>query len=211
MTLLVLDAQAEAEYIAERRAKGLDRYDEVWDGVYVMSPLANNEHQRLATRLASIMDIVIGMELEGTALCGCNVSDQDDEWTHNYRCPDVAVFLAETKAADRGPYWQGGPDFAVEVTSPGDRTWEKLDFYAKVGVRELVVVERKPWELIFLSLEDGKMIEKSRVALNADKEFSSAIVPFSFRLIMRANRPTIEVKHVDGRGWYAQGDPILPL
>ena len=28
---------------AERRAWGGDRFDEVWDGVYVMSPIANNQ------------------------------------------------------------------------------------------------------------------------------------------------------------------------
>ena len=61
MTTLILDSQAELQILADRRAKGLDRYDEVWDGVYIMSPLANNEHQKLASRLTTIMDLVVGM------------------------------------------------------------------------------------------------------------------------------------------------------
>lgn len=205
MTTLVLDTLAEQIILADRRARGLDRYDEVWDGVYVMSPLANNEHQKLALRLASVMDLVIDMELGGTSYCGCNVSDQEHDWKYNYRCPDVAVFLANTSAKDRGAHWQGGPDFAIEVTSTGDKTWDKLDFYAKVGTRELLIVEREPWELILLRLQSGKLCEVGRIGLTSSAELPSEQVPLSFHLMTKDNRPTIEVKHRDGRTWYAAG------
>ena len=46
MSLLVSDPELKERLLAERRASGGDRYDEVWDGVYVMSPLADDEHQR---------------------------------------------------------------------------------------------------------------------------------------------------------------------
>lgn len=205
MTTLVLDPLAEQEILADRRAKGLDRYDEVWDGVYVMSPLANNEHQKLALRLAIVMDLVVDQELDGTSFCGCNVSDQEHDWKHNYRCPDVAVFLADTSAKDRGAHWEGGPDFAIEITSPGDKTWDKLDFYAKVGTRELLIVERNPWELILLRLQNGKLHEVGRREITSNTELPSEQVPVSFRLMTKNNRPAIEVKHHDGRTWYAQG------
>ena len=209
MTTLILDTFAEAAYIADRREKGLDRYDEVWDGVYIMSPLANNEHQRLASRLSTIMDLVIGMELEGIAFCGCNVSDLDQEWKHNYRCPDVAAFLPSTAAQDRGAHWHGGPDFAVEITSPGDKTWDKLEFYASVGTRELLIVERDPWELVLLRLQEDKLIEAGRLSLTSGQVLSSQAVPFNFSLSLKNCRPTIEVKHqADGRMWYAQGDEL---
>jgi Uma2 family endonuclease len=208
MTILINDPDVEDQLLADRRAKGLDRYDEVWEGVYVMSPLANNEHQKLALRLASIMDTVIDLEMEGTSYCGCNVSDQEHDWKFNYRCPDVAVFLRDTTAQDRGAFWQGGPDFAIEITSERDKTWDKLDFYAKVEVRELLIVERDPWELVLLRLQNGKMTEITRGNLAADTVIHSAFVPFGFRLMMRNQRPTIEVRHqTDGRVWYAQGTP----
>ena len=41
MALMVLDPTAEKRLKAERQASGLDRYDEVWEGVYVMVPLAS--------------------------------------------------------------------------------------------------------------------------------------------------------------------------
>lgn len=45
MNGLVADPQISEKLIAERKALGLDRFDEVWEGVYVMPPMANNEHQ----------------------------------------------------------------------------------------------------------------------------------------------------------------------
>ena len=42
MEVLILDRQLSAALIRERQRNRSDRYDEVWDGVYLMSPLANN-------------------------------------------------------------------------------------------------------------------------------------------------------------------------
>ena len=44
MHAIVLDEREIASLIERRRETGRDRYDEVWDGVYVMAPLATNEH-----------------------------------------------------------------------------------------------------------------------------------------------------------------------
>lgn len=47
----------EFEALLERRRQlGQDRYDEVWDGVYVMNPAPSYEHQRLAQQLAVLLD-----------------------------------------------------------------------------------------------------------------------------------------------------------
>ena len=83
----------------------------------------------------------------GKVYQGVNVSDRDDDWTKNFRCPDVAVYLTGNPAVAKGAYWHGGPDFAVEILSPDDRSREKLDFYARVGVRELLLIDRDPWAL----------------------------------------------------------------
>jgi hypothetical protein len=37
--LLVLDPFARDAIVAQRRTSGADRYDEVWEGTYIMSPL----------------------------------------------------------------------------------------------------------------------------------------------------------------------------
>lgn len=143
MAMLVLDHLFEEQVRADRKERGIDKHDEVWDGVYVMSPLANNEHQEIVFGLNTVLQIVAARTGLGKVCPGVNVSDRED-WTHNYRCPDVVVFLQGTSAINRGTFWLGGPDFAVEILSEGDRARAKLPFYAKVGVRELLFVDRDP-------------------------------------------------------------------
>ena len=108
-------------------------------------PLANNEHQEIAFDLGFAFRSALG---PGGRICaGVNVSNQTDDWTKNYRDPDVVVVLPGTSAENRDTHWLGGPDFAVEVVSKGDRSRDKLAFYAKVNVRELLLVDRFPWSL----------------------------------------------------------------
>ena len=63
-------------------------------------------------------------------------------WPDNYRIPDLVLLTPQRFDIDRNEYFDGGPDAVVEIHSPGDEAYEKLDFYAKVGVREVWVIER---------------------------------------------------------------------
>ena len=47
MAIMVLDPYVEERLIADRESSQANRYDEVWEGVYVMTPLPNNDHQEL--------------------------------------------------------------------------------------------------------------------------------------------------------------------
>ena len=206
MTTLILDADFEAQAIAQRRALGLDRYDEVWDGVYVMAPLANNEHQRIATKLSAVLER-LGEELNAEVLCGCNVSNRRDDWTTNYRCPDNAVYMADNPAENLSTHWLGGPDFAVEITSPKDKTWDKLDFYASMNTRELLIIDRDPWKLSLLRLAGNKLVLAGESTLAESNVISSAVLPIALQLVSREyEKPLIEVRHQDGRRWNV--DPV---
>ncbi len=160
MKLMIDNPHQVKRIIRRRRLMGGDRYDEVWDGVYVMAPLADNVHQEIGTDLAAAFKQCHcdPARLIAIAPSG-NISDQPDDWRKNYRCPDLAVFLQGNPAEDRESHWLGGPDFAVEVISPYDRSRKKFEFYAKVGVHELLLVSRKPWRLETLSarlLDEGR-------------------------------------------------------
>ena len=124
MATMIHDAELEQRLQAERAACGADRYDEVWKGVYVMAPMPNDEHQMIVNALASILQDVIGWPGLGQVRPGVNVSDRVENWQQNYRVPDVAVFLNDTKAVNHSSFWLGGPDLAIEVVSPGDQTRE---------------------------------------------------------------------------------------
>src|SRR3954465_728454 len=110
MALMVLDPTDEKRLRAEREASGADRYDEVWDGVYVIAPVANNEHRDVQSALAAAILSAVGWG--GRArVHAANVSDREDDWKHNYRICDLAVVLPGSKAKDCGTHWCGGPDF----------------------------------------------------------------------------------------------------
>lgn len=72
-----------------------------------------------------------------------NVADPDaNPWTDNYRVPDLVMLTPQRFHIDQNEYFDGGPDAVVEIHSPGDEAYEKLNFYAKVGVREVWIIER---------------------------------------------------------------------
>ncbi len=199
MTAIIADPALKRRLIEERRATGADKYDEVWEGVYVMSPLANNQHQHLAGRLFNLLFACIEEEGLGTVYPGANVSDRNTDWRQNFRCPDVLVFLDGNTAEDRDSHWFGGPNFAIEIASPGDRSYEKLAFYASVNTDEVLIVDRHPWQLVLFRRQDDAMVEVGRSTADDPQELASAVVPLTWKLAAGEKGPQIEVVHRDGR------------
>lgn len=188
--------------LRRRRETGGDRYDEVWDGVYVMSPIADNEHQKIATKMAGIIDGALG-DVDGVdVFAGTNVTDRVTGWRENYRCPDVAVFLPGNPAQDRSSHWLGGPDFAVEIVSKGDRSRGKFEFYAKVGVRELMILNRRPWTMELYRRDDTTWTLSGTSTPDSAETVASTVLPLTFRLLAGEPRPRIEVSRADAsRSW----------
>src|SRR5947208_2074247 len=116
--LVVFNRDDIKRLIRERRRAGVDRFDEVWDGVYMMSSNPDNQHQHLAHKLTGAIEQAIDAEESYRVFSGVNITDREENWEKNYRCPDVVVFLPGNPAQDRGTHWYGGPDFAVEIISP---------------------------------------------------------------------------------------------
>lgn len=85
VTAVVPDAD---KLIAERRASGLDRFDEVIEGVYFMVPPSNSGRGRLQARLAAALlshDLVVATE--------AGVGFPSD-----YVIPDVVVYKTDIDA-----------------------------------------------------------------------------------------------------------------
>jgi Uma2 family endonuclease len=204
MSLIVLDKFVERRLISQRKAWGVDQHDEVWEGVYVMSPIADNEHQRLVMRLANAFYEVIEPLGLGIVLPGVNVSDRVKRWTKNYRTPDVVVILSGSAAQNHGKFWTGPLDFIVEIVSRGDRSRRKLPFYSKIGVRELLLVDRKPWRLTLYRHDGEKLRPIAKCETSEAVPLESEVLPLSFLLKSAAERPKIELQHkTDRRTWQA--------
>lgn len=198
MALMVLDPVFEEQLKAERHTSGAHRYDEVWEGVYMMAPLANIEHQAIQARLTTVLQIAVGLASPVRVLAGANVSDREEGWLHNYRIPAVVLVYPGSAARDCGTHWCGGPDFCVEIASPGDRSRDKLDFYADIGVRELLLIDRDPWGLELYRLANRRLELVGESDCSAAVSIPSDVVSVSFRLVVGAPRPKIEVTHRDG-------------
>jgi len=184
MSLVIHDEVMSRLLIEQRRASRLDQYDEIWEGVYVMSPMANNEHQRLVTDIAAVIKTVFDWKGLGQTLAGANVSDRRDEWSKNYRVPDILSLRNDSSAVDCGTHWFGGPDLAIEVVSPGEQVLDKLDFYASVGTEELLVVDRDPWRLtLYRRQENGKLKQAGDCSRENQSMLQSNVVPIRFGVV----------------------------
>ena len=202
MPLLIDNPKWEARLLRRRRLSGADRYDEVWDGVTIMAPLADDEHQQLVTDLSAVFTQLIKFAGLGEVRAGVNVSDRVRGWKANYRIPDVAVRLEGGRARILKKHWVGGPDFVVEVVSESDRSRRKLDFYAALGALEVLIVDRDPWGLELYGLRDGRLIPSGVSRPGSPIVLASEVLPLTFQLAAGEPLPRIQVVHVpDGRLW----------
>jgi Uma2 family endonuclease len=204
MSVLVTDPDLARELRAERDRLYPESRDEVWEGVLVMAPLANNEHQILSTYLALAFAAVINRAAGDLVLAGANISDRVVDWKNNFRIPDVVVYLAINPARNSDTHWVGGPDLAVEIASPGEAPWKKLDFYTKVNTREVLIVDRDPWSLELYKLQSGKMVSTGINDATHEIVLTSTALPLTFQLRAGTPRPTILITHsTTGQTWTA--------
>lgn len=136
----------------ERRRLGLDGRDEMWDGVLHMVPPPGGPHQRLATEFL----LAAGPVAKQRGLVPhfeTGLFDHDA----NYRVPDL-LFSRSDQLSERGVE---GAELVVEFRSPRDETYQKLDFYAAKGVREMLVLHPKERRFELLRNLGGRMVPVS--------------------------------------------------
>lgn len=156
MPTLVRDPQPiEFEAMLERRRRlGQDRFDEVWKGVLHLNPAPSGRHGDLESQLHAVLRqlaLDAGLRMRGQF----NLGEDGD-----YRVPDGGL---DRDATDRVYYPTAA--LVIEIVSPGDETWEKLDFYAARGVDELLIVDPQQKTVSWMGLEAGeyKHLKRSRL------------------------------------------------
>ncbi|MCW2605328.1 MAG: hypothetical protein JWO60_21 [Frankiales bacterium] len=132
------------QLLARRRLSGADRYDEVWEGRYVVAPDPHSAHSAVQVELAGLLKTV-ARRLGVRAVLTFNLGHPDD-----YRIPDAGLLP--------GPHgvWHDTALLVVEVLSPDDATFEKLDFYTAHGVQELLVVDVEQRSVRCFALQEGQ-------------------------------------------------------
>jgi len=130
-------------WLERRRSAGLDRFDEVWEGRYVAAPDAHVNHGRTQLGLAQLLLSSarrLGVQAAGTF----NLGRPDD-----YRIPDAGLVPRP------GEVWHDTALLVVEILSPDDGTFDKLDFYRDHGVRELLVLDWTTRDVRVVDLQGG--------------------------------------------------------
>jgi len=138
------------EILEERRRNGQDKKDELWEGVLHMVPPGSFAHGSVAVDLlAALTPIAKRRRLLARAGETGVFNPTVDK---SYRIPDVSLGRPE-HVSERG---FEGAELVVEVLSPNDESRKKFDFYARVGVREVWLVEPKTRETEIYALRDGR-------------------------------------------------------
>jgi Uma2 family endonuclease len=132
--------------LERRRQSGLDRLDEVWEGVYHMVPAPSYAHGDLENQLHMILGPLArqaGLRMIGQSNLG--------ESEHDFRVPDSALHRPGAHGT-----WHPTAALVVEIVSPSDETWEKLPFYAAHDVDEVLIVDPRERSVSWLALEHGE-------------------------------------------------------
>lgn len=150
MKTVVLGEHREMTALIERRrALGQDRYDEVWNGVYVMAPFAHSDHGLLKSRLLFALE---PRARQAGLLAGdsFNLGEPDD-----FRVPDAGYHRTRP-----GTLYVPTAALVLEVLSPDDQTFEKFAFYAARGVDELLVADPDECQVRCWHLTGGQYVEQ---------------------------------------------------
>jgi len=149
----------------------LQRFDEseryeIYDGKLIsMSPSPSIYHQRLLAKLHSLVAAFLHHNPLGEVLFApLDVVFSED----NTAQPDL-LFIANENAGIIKDHVFGAPDLAVEILSPSsirrDR-YDKLEQYARFGVKEYWIIDPANRSVEILALRDGRYVVHSSAAEN---------------------------------------------
>lgn len=123
-------------WLEERRRRGIDGRDEVWDGVLHVPPQPTTTHQRFELELAmtlSPLATALGLQTLPEVAVFDPISGEK-----NYRVPDIVV-ASPGRVSERGI--EGRCELVVEILSPNDESRDKFAFYAQHEVQEIWLVD----------------------------------------------------------------------
>jgi len=156
-TLVLGMPPPELEALLERRRRaGVDRLDEVWQGVRHMVPARSSEHARVSQQLAEFLGPLARAAGLLPAMGEFNLGESE----HDFRVPDGCLLHPGTAGV-----WLSTAAVVVEILSPDDESWQKLPFYAEHDVDEVLFVDPTESTVTWLALCNGeyRAVQRSRL------------------------------------------------
>jgi Uma2 family endonuclease len=169
------------EYVLdERRRTGADRWDEMWEGILHMPPAPNRDHQDFEFDFQSWLKQTWARPRGNRVHHQINLA-MFGGWPDDYRIPDLLLLTPDRFHIDHNEYFEGPPTVAVEIHSPGDEAYEKLEFYADLRVPEVWIIHRDTRVLeLFLLRGD----EYERQVVPTDRWLASPSTGIEFRHVL---------------------------
>ena len=124
-----------------RKRTGVDQWDEMWEGVVHMPPVPNRTHQEFEWALEAWLRRNWARPRGNKVYHQINVASVGG-WPNDYRIPDLVLLTPDRFSIDHNEYFEGPPTVVVEIHGPGDEAYEKMPFYAKLGVPEAWIIDR---------------------------------------------------------------------
>jgi Uma2 family endonuclease len=153
--MMVVIPVARPEDLERRKKLGHDIWDEMWDGVLHMPPMPNFDHQDLEGSMEGYLRRRWARPNKAKVAHQINLAPPGG-WPTNFRIPDLILLTPPRFRIMRGDYFEGAPDVVVEIRSPDDESYDKLPFYAALGVPEVWFVDRDTKEPEIYLLRRGK-------------------------------------------------------
>ncbi len=137
------------ELLVERRRRGLDRRDEVRDGVLFLAQPPHGDRQVLNDQLAAFFlphwqDAGLGRTLRAVGVKRPGTPDLPELGVgvpHDFRIPDRSFLLAMQDDCVHEGWIVGPPDAVIEIQSSPDHDID-VSWYFDLGVREVILVDR---------------------------------------------------------------------
>lgn len=142
------------DFLRRRRELGQDGFDEIWEGVYHVAPMAHPWHGYLDNVLAELLGpLARRAGLVGTGPFNLGVPD-------DFRVPDRGYHRSLPSTT-----YVPTAVIVVEVVSPDDETWAKFGFYAARGVEEICTADPRAAELRWFTRDGDEWVESGVSAL----------------------------------------------
>jgi hypothetical protein len=156
-TLVLGTPPPELEALLERRRQaGVDRLDEVWQGVRHMVPGPSIEHADISQQLAELLGPPARAAGLRPTMSEFNLGASE----HDFRVPDGGLHRPGAAGI-----WHATAALVVEILSPDDETWQKLPFFATHHVDEVLIVDPVERTVTWLALRDGEYEPAARSGL----------------------------------------------
>lgn len=151
MRVVLVDAPD--SFLAERERLGHDHRDEMWEGELHMVPQPSGHHQRMAHELGAVLlPLAKAAGLIGLQEPGVHRPGRTDSW----RVPELGYCRPEHYSRQKGVV--GPTELLVEIRSPRDETYAKLPYYADLGCRDVLVIDRDSLAVELFVLDGDRLV-----------------------------------------------------